>query len=143
MMDFISHVVTIPIIPRQPCMTIKLERSHGSSIERSGERDTIGMEPLGVPKVICLTDAKEAGFKVTEIVTDKDSYVKPIYLQHFPEGRVTFCSNHCAKALHKDLKKIKQAKCQVNQYSIAILHTFDLSIYLVSFQWLGALQKDG
>ncbi len=57
-----------------------------------------------------LRDAKEAGFKVTEIVTDKDSSVKPIYLQHFPEGRVTFCSNHCAKALHKE---IKQAKCQV------------------------------
>jgi hypothetical protein len=60
-----------------------------------------------------LRKAKEGGFKITEIVTDKDSSVHSIYNQHFPEGLVTFCSNHCSKTLHKDLQKIKQATCQV------------------------------
>ena len=59
-------------------------------------------------------EAKEAGFKISEIVTDKDSSVKNIYLQYFPEGRVTYCSNHCSKTLHKDLQKIKQNKCEVS-----------------------------
>ena len=60
-----------------------------------------------------LKKAKNANFNVKEIVTDKDSSVKSIYLQHFPEGIVTFCSNHCSKTFHKDLQKIKQEKCQV------------------------------
>lgn len=61
-----------------------------------------------------LKKAKDAGFNVKEIVTDKDSSVKSIYLQHFPEGIVTYCSNHCSKTFHKDLQKIKQEKCRVN-----------------------------
>ena len=64
-----------------------------------------------------LTKAKDASFNVKEIVTDKDSSVKSIYLQHFPEGIVTFCSNHCSKTFHKDLQKIKQGKCQVKKNS--------------------------
>lgn len=64
-----------------------------------------------------LREVKESGFKVSEIVTDKDSSVKSIYLQYFPEGRVTYCSNHCAKTLHRDLQRIKQAKCQVKMTS--------------------------
>lgn len=60
-----------------------------------------------------LKSAKEAGFNVTEIVTDKDSSMKSIYWQYFPEGVVTYCSNHCTKTLHSDLQKIKQEKCQV------------------------------
>ena len=62
-----------------------------------------------------LKKAMEADFNITEIITDKDSSVKPIYLQYYPEGRVTYCSNHCAKTLHRDLQKIKQSKCQVKQ----------------------------
>lgn len=60
-----------------------------------------------------LKKAKDEGFNVKEIVTDKDSSVKSIYLHHFPEGIITFCSNHCSKSFHKDLQKIKQEKCQV------------------------------
>ena len=61
-----------------------------------------------------LKKAKNAGFNVKEVVTDKDSSVKSIYLQHFPEGIVTFCSNHSSKTFHKDLQKIKQEKGRVN-----------------------------
>ena len=38
---------------------------------------------------VVLAKAKGAGFNVAEIVTDKDSSVKSIYLKHYPEGRVT------------------------------------------------------
>ena len=62
---------------------------------------------------VVLAKAKGAGFNVAEIVTDKDNSVKSIYLKHYPEGRVTYCSNHCAKTLSKDLQKLKQAMCQV------------------------------
>lgn len=61
-----------------------------------------------------LKRAKDEGFNVREIVTDKDSSVKSIYLDYFPEGIVTFCSNHSSKTFHRDLQKIKQGKCQVN-----------------------------
>ena len=37
---------------------------------------------------VVLDEAKGAGFNVAEIVTDKDSSVKSIYLKHYPEGRV-------------------------------------------------------
>ena len=50
---------------------------------------------------------------VQEIITDKDSSMNAIYSKHFPEGTITYCANHCAKTLHKDLQKIKQNKCQV------------------------------
>ena len=36
-----------------------------------------------------------------------------IYCRHFPEGTITYCSNHNAKTKHKDLQKIKALKCQV------------------------------
>lgn len=55
------------------------------------------------------------GFVVSEIVTDKDSSMNAIYCRHFPEGTITYCSNHCSKTLHKDLLKIKQAKCGVSR----------------------------
>ena len=71
-----------------------------------------GAEPDMLDSVLKV--AKAAGFNIVEIVTDKDSSVKSIYLRYFPEGRVTYCSNHCAKTLHKDLQRIKQTKCQVN-----------------------------
>ena len=61
---------------------------------------------------------KEAGFVVREIITDKDSSMNAIYCKYFPEGTITYCANHCAKTLHKDLLKIKQSKCQVRFISI-------------------------
>lgn len=75
------------------------------------EGTSAGAESDMLDGVLC--KAKEAGFIVAEIVTDKDSSVKSVYLEHFPEGRVTFCSNHCTKTLHKDLQVIKHNKCQV------------------------------
>lgn len=61
-----------------------------------------------------LGKVKAAGFTISEIVTDKDSSMNAIYCRHFPEGTITYCSNHCSKTLHKDLLKIKQAKCGVS-----------------------------
>ncbi len=57
--------------------------------------------------------AKAAGFIVSDIITDKDSAMNAIYCKHFPEGTITYCANHCAKTMHKDLLKIKPSKCQV------------------------------
>lgn len=56
---------------------------------------------------------KVEGFLVGEVITDKDSSMNIIYCRHFPEGQITYCSNLNAKTLHKDLKKVKQAKCEV------------------------------
>ncbi len=60
-----------------------------------------------------LTEVKETGFTISKMVTDKDLSVNSIYCQHFPEGTITYCSNHCAKTLHKELQQVKQAKCAV------------------------------
>lgn len=46
---------------------------------------------------------KDAGFVVQEVITDKDSSMNAIYCKHFPEGTITYCANHCAKTMHKDL----------------------------------------
>ena len=51
-------------------------------------------------------------FNLSEIVTDKDSTMNSIYTTHFPEGVITYCSNHSAKTLYKDLSRIKQLKCE-------------------------------
>ena len=71
----------------------------------------LASSPAAIDEV--LMKAKDANFKIKEIVTDKDSSVQSIYSLRFPEGTVTYCSNHCAKTFHKDLQKIKQEKCQV------------------------------
>ena len=60
-----------------------------------------------------LLAVKEAGFNISEVVTDKDSSMNAIYCRYFPEGTITYCSNHSAKTFHKDLLKVKQMKCQV------------------------------
>ena len=60
-----------------------------------------------------LGKAKEDGLVVQEMVTDKDTSINATFCRHFPEGTVTYCSNHCAKTLHKDLEKIKKTKCDV------------------------------
>lgn len=63
-----------------------------------------------------LGKVEAAGFNIKEIITDKDSSTNAIFCQHFPEGMITYCSNHCAKTLHKDLEKIKRNKCEVNKF---------------------------
>ena len=61
---------------------------------------------------------KVAGFTIKEIITDKDSSTNAIFCRHFPEGTITYCHNHCAKILHKDLKKIRKYKCEVSRNSL-------------------------
>ena len=56
---------------------------------------------------------KAAGFVVKEVIIDKDSSMNAIFCKHFPEGTITYCSNHCAKTMHKDLQKVKQFQCEV------------------------------
>ena len=75
-------------------------------------------------------EVKEEGFYLDEIVTDKDTSSKSVYLDHFPEGRVTYCSNHCSKTLHKDLQAIKKHKCQV----------IPVSTRDTLFQWNGIME---
>ena len=60
-----------------------------------------------------LGKVKDAGFNIGEIITDKDTSTNVIFCRHFPEGMITYCSNHCAKTLHKDLEKIKKNRCEV------------------------------
>ena len=62
-----------------------------------------------------LEKVKADGFVIKEIVTDKDTSGNAIFCNHFPEGSITYCSNHSAKTLHKELQKnIKPAKCTVS-----------------------------
>ena len=56
-----------------------------------------------------MVNVKESGFKIKEIITDKDSSINAIFCFHFPDGTITYCSNHCAKTLHKDLNQISFA----------------------------------
>lgn len=60
-----------------------------------------------------LKKAKQDGFVIQELVTDKDTSVNATFCQYFPEGTLTYCSNHCAKTLHKNLEKIRKSKCEV------------------------------
>ena len=61
-----------------------------------------------------LEKVKAEGFIIKEIVTDKDSSGNAIFCNHFPEGSITYCSNHSAKTLHKQLHKIKPNKYTVS-----------------------------
>lgn len=57
---------------------------------------------------------KEAGYNIVDMVTDKDSSMNCTYCRYFPQGTITYCSNHNAKTMHTDLQKVKQAKCKVS-----------------------------
>ena len=43
---------------------------------------------------------------IKEIITDKDASSSATFCRHFPEGTITYCSNHSAKNLHKNLEKL-------------------------------------
>lgn len=60
-----------------------------------------------------LGKVKEEGFVIGEVITDKDSSMNAIFCKYFPEGTITYCANHCAKTMHKNLQQIKQCKCEV------------------------------
>ena len=46
---------------------------------------------------------KLAGFNITEVVVDKDTSINAIFCRHFPDGIITYCSNHSAKTLQKTM----------------------------------------
>ena len=56
----------------------------------------------------------------------RNSYVTRIRLQTpysvvtSPEGTITYCSNHSAKNLHKNLEKIKRSKCEVRIFTYTV-----------------------
>ena len=82
-----------------------------------------------------LGKVKEFDFVVQELVTDKYSTTNAILCKHFPEGTVTYCSNHCTNNLHKHLEKLKKNKCEICQtIFVPLLFLYDcettgLSIY--------------
>ena len=61
-----------------------------------------------------LDEAKSEGFTISEVINDKDTSLNSIFCEHYPEGVMTYCSNHSAKTFHKDLQKVRQAKCEVS-----------------------------
>lgn len=61
-----------------------------------------------------LGKAKGAGFSIHELVCDKDSSTNATFCRYFPEGMVTYCSNHTTKNLHKALEKVRRHNCEVN-----------------------------
>ena len=70
-----------------------------------------------------LGKAKEDGLVVQEVVTDRDSSINPTFCRHFPEGTVTYCSNHCATTLHKDLEKSRRP-------SVRCVNLFYVNMYM-------------
>ena len=63
-----------------------------------------------------LGKVRQDNFVLQEMIADKDSSENATFCCHFPEGTITYCSNHCAKTLHKHLEKIKRNKCEVSIY---------------------------
>ena len=75
-----------------------------------------------------LGSVKEDGLVLQEIITDKDSSINGTFCRHFPEGTVTYCSNHCAKTLHKNLEKIKKNKCEVN-FNLILCEYYTMNLH--------------
>ena len=84
---------------------------------------------------------KEAGFVITEMITDKDSSVNAIFCKYFPESTITYCANHCAKTMHRDLQQVKQVKCEVRRLAIHIYKPNHLYV-VVQGRWI-QMQKNG
>jgi len=87
--------------------THRTKRGHGHNWEGTSG----GAEADMLDEV--LGRVKAAGFVIREMITDKDSSTNAIFCRHFPEGTITYCSNHNAKNLHRNLEKIKSFKCEV------------------------------
>ncbi len=60
-----------------------------------------------------LGKAKEAGFSIKELVCNKNFTTNTTFCRYFPEGMISYCSNHSTKNMHKALEKIKKYKCEV------------------------------
>ena len=63
-----------------------------------------------------LSSVNEEGYTIKVIITDKDASCSATFCRHFPEGTITYCSNHCAKILHKYLETIERLKCEVRLF---------------------------
>ncbi len=115
---FISQEAITLITPRLPTMISPLAKSlilhiglqcgkghnwHGTS---AGAKTDMFDELLG--------RVRHDGLVLEEVVADKDTSVNSTFCRHFPEGTVTYCSNHSAKTLHKDLENIKKNPCNVS-----------------------------
>ena len=88
--------------------THRTKRGNGHNWEETSN----GMEGSMFDEL--LNKAKDEGFVIDEIVTDKDTSGNAIFCNYFPEGSITYCSNHSAKTLHKELQNnIKTRKCTV------------------------------
>ncbi len=61
-----------------------------------------------------LARVRQDGLVLQEVIADKDSAVNSTFCRHFPEGTVTYCANHCAKALHKHLETTRKNQCVVS-----------------------------
>ena len=45
-----------------------------------------------------LGKARQDNFVLQDMIADKDSSVNAKFCRHFPEGTITYCSNHCARS---------------------------------------------
>ena len=77
------------------CHRIKKGPGHNWSGTSGGAESDMLDELLG--------KVKEDRLVLQEVITDKDSSINGTFCRHFPEGTVIYCSNHCAKTLHKNL----------------------------------------
>ena len=111
------------------CHRTKKGAGHNWAGTSSGAESDMLEEVLG--------KVKKSDFVVQELVTDKDSTTNAIFCKHFPEGTVTYCSNHCTKNLHKHLEKLKKNKCEVCQtIFVSITYISKLVQFSVSSQQL-------
>ena len=81
---------------------------------------------------------KEERFVIKEIITDKDASCSATFCRHYPEGTITYCSNHSAKNLHKNLEKLKKIRCEV----IILVMVMYKTIILLSINSAGVLVSD-
>ncbi len=88
-----------------------------------------------------LGKAKNAGFSIHELVCDKDSSANPAFCHPFPEGMVTYCSNHTTKNLHKALEKVKRHDCKVKIKALHYNIVITINIDIVQSRQI-SLQKD-
>ena len=95
----------------------RTKRGHGHNWEGTSAGAESDMLDSFLGKVV------EAEFVLAEIITDKDTSMNSIYCHHFPEGIITYCSNHSAKTMYKDLMKIKANKCGVSTHTDTCTHS--------------------
>ena len=70
------------------------------------------------------------GFYLTRGHYSNNTSGNAIFGNHFPEGSITYCSNHSAKTLHKEVQNnIKTRKCTVR--ILVDLNSINLQIIII------------